>query len=578
MERMRAFREPSFSNAGAAARIEEWQRARFAMHEVLAMPNDSEEAQRERDQYIVRLFDGLVASAQQVLEETAAATRSGFFDSRAPDVGEVQRVRVVIGGELVVVPVMGGLDPSAWRRGQLLEITAGESSVVSDAYPDPPQWGEVLNVVRVLPPSATGEHWVEVEEKVGERRRRVQLSDYVVGTPINTGDSVRVHGWYVYERVADAGARRTEFLEEVRYFPDGSTRFEHIKGQERAVRTVRMTLDRLVDPEAYPGAELVGASIRALLGPPGCGKTMLFCAAGNYLVERLGPKAVQIFYVRASALRNMYVGNSEANARALFDEAIKAHQRDGTVTLICFEEAESTMLDRTGFDNSGGVNRGVVGTLLSYLSGADPLKGVAVFCLSNHEALLDSGMIRAGRLGGTKRVSFGRLGPEAFRSIIAERLGNGAARFTSGPAAEHLEALDSALQVPFGTCMVGHDKIEILGQHLTSGAAATDCLEGAADLLHEHLYAMREKNGSTPFNTVSAGMLYHGALRSLNGILASHAGRENVLRARDLFSGGLVKEADAKSLTEVHAFPLERLPVPDQYDLTPMLELEGCEG
>jgi hypothetical protein len=274
----------------------------------------------------------------------------------------------------------------------------------------------------------------------------------------------------------------------------------------------------------------------------------------------------------------MYVGNSEANARALFDEAIKSYRRNGTITLICFEEAESTMLDRSGYDNTGGTNRGVVGTLLSYLSGADPLPGVAVFCLSNHESLFDSGMIRAGRLGGAKRVPMDRLGPEAFRSIVVDRLGNGAARFTCGSPAEHLEALDAALQVPFGTCMVGHDKIEILGKHLTSGAAATDCLEGAADLLHEHLYAVRERHGSTPFAAVNAGMLYHGALRSLSGILASHAGRENVLRARDLFAGGLVREADAKSLTEVQAFPLDRLPVPDQYDLTPMLELERCEA
>ncbi len=83
--------------------------------------------------------------------------------------------------------------------------------------------------------------------------------------------------------------------------------------------------------------QLVGGQARAfslcLYGPPGTGKT----AFARYLASRLG---LQIIQVRASDILGMYVGQSEKNIAAAFEEAREAG------ALLVFDEADSLLLDR----------------------------------------------------------------------------------------------------------------------------------------------------------------------------------------------------------------------------------------
>lgn len=85
------------------------------------------------------------------------------------------------------------------------------------------------------------------------------------------------------------------------------------------------------------GDQLVGGQARAfslcLYGPPGTGKS----AFVRYLAGRLG---LQVLQIRASDILGMYVGQSEKNIAAAFEEARE------TGTMLVFDEADSLLWDR----------------------------------------------------------------------------------------------------------------------------------------------------------------------------------------------------------------------------------------
>lgn len=85
------------------------------------------------------------------------------------------------------------------------------------------------------------------------------------------------------------------------------------------------------------GDQLVGGQARAfslcLYGPPGTGKS----AFARYLAGRLG---LQVLQMRASDILGMYVGQSEKNIAAAFEEARE------TGTMLIFDEADSLLWDR----------------------------------------------------------------------------------------------------------------------------------------------------------------------------------------------------------------------------------------
>ncbi len=85
------------------------------------------------------------------------------------------------------------------------------------------------------------------------------------------------------------------------------------------------------------GDQLVGGQARAFslcpYGPPGTGKS----AFARYLAGRLG---IQVLQIRASDILGMYVGQSEKNIAAAFEEAREMG------AMLVFDEADSLLWDR----------------------------------------------------------------------------------------------------------------------------------------------------------------------------------------------------------------------------------------
>ncbi|EXJ88437.1 hypothetical protein A1O1_05367 [Capronia coronata CBS 617.96] len=135
-------------------------------------------------------------------------------------------------------------------------------------------------------------------------------------------------------------------------------------------------------------------------GPPGTGKTLLAKAIATEF-------SLNFFSVKGPELLNMYIGESEANVRRVFQRA-----RDARPCVVFFDELDSVAPKRGNQGDSGGVMDRIVSQLLAELDGmstgggsddsADDSSpsnagGVFVIGATNRPDLLDPALLRPGR-------------------------------------------------------------------------------------------------------------------------------------------------------------------------------------
>lgn len=125
-----------------------------------------------------------------------------------------------------------------------------------------------------------------------------------------------------------------------------------------------------------------------LYGPPGTGKTLLAKAVATSF-------SLNFFSVKGPELLNMYIGESEANVRKVFQRA-----RDAKPCVIFFDELDSVAPKRGNLGDSGGVMDRIVSQLLAELDGMSSGQGgadVFVIGATNRPDLLDPALLRPGR-------------------------------------------------------------------------------------------------------------------------------------------------------------------------------------
>jgi len=122
-----------------------------------------------------------------------------------------------------------------------------------------------------------------------------------------------------------------------------------------------------------------------LVGPPGCGKTMLVHAAAN---ETKG--LLRFLTVKGPELLSKYIGASEAGVRQVFERAAAA-----APSVIFFDEIEA-LAPRRGADSTGVTDR-VVNQMLCYLDGVEDRGRVYVVAATGRPDLVDAALLRPGR-------------------------------------------------------------------------------------------------------------------------------------------------------------------------------------
>ena len=135
-----------------------------------------------------------------------------------------------------------------------------------------------------------------------------------------------------------------------------------------------------------------------LAGPPGTGKTLLARACATALAKIHGKSALESGFIPCAGpeILNMFVGNSEAAIRLLFESARRHEKEHGYPAVIFFDEIDS-LAQKRGASRLEGVEKTVVPQLLAEMDGLEA-SNVLVLMATNRPGLLDPALLRDGRL------------------------------------------------------------------------------------------------------------------------------------------------------------------------------------
>jgi peroxin-6 len=155
--------------------------------------------------------------------------------------------------------------------------------------------------------------------------------------------------------------------------------------KDAVMETIQLPLAR---PELFAKGMKKRSGI-LFYGPPGTGKTLLAKAIATEF-------SLNFFSVKGPELLNMYIGESEANVRRVFQRA-----RDARPCVVFFDELDSVAPKRGNQGDSGGVMDRIVSQLLAELDGMsdgqEGAGGVFVIGATNRPDLLDQALLRPGR-------------------------------------------------------------------------------------------------------------------------------------------------------------------------------------
>jgi peroxin-6 len=127
--------------------------------------------------------------------------------------------------------------------------------------------------------------------------------------------------------------------------------------------------------------------------------------------------------VKGPELLGSYVGESEANVRAVFQSAREAAEQNAPVyaSILFFDELDSLAPKRGGVGDGGGVMERVVATLLAELDTGAPSKSrIFVIGATNRPDLLDPSLLRPGRLDRTVYLGMSTDEDERARILAAQ--------------------------------------------------------------------------------------------------------------------------------------------------------------
>ena len=171
--------------------------------------------------------------------------------------------------------------------------------------------------------------------------------------------------------------------------------FNDVAGVDEAKEELKEVIEFLKDPKRF---QKLGGKIPKgvlLVGPPGCGKTLIAKAVA-------GEAVVPFFSISGSDFVEMFVGVGASRVRDLFDQGRKAGKLSGKGAIIFIDEIDA--VGRLRFSGIGGGHderEQTLNALLVEMDGFDTQQGLILIAATNRPDTLDPALLRPGRFDRT---------------------------------------------------------------------------------------------------------------------------------------------------------------------------------
>lgn len=258
-------------------------------------------------------------------------------------------------------------------KGQFIEGKISDRNIVQTFAPDDPELIKILreNNVEIEAHPETSSWWVSI---VGG----VLPIIIFVGIWIYLLRKMQISG----NKALSFGKSRAKMTSPQKV----KVTFNDVAGAEEAKEELQEIIQFLKTPQKF---QKMGAKIPKgvlLVGPPGCGKTLLARAVA-------GEAAVPFFNISGSDFVEMFVGVGASRVRDLFEQG-----RRNAPCIIFIDE-----LDAVGRQRFAGIGGGhdekeqTLNQLLVELDGFSPREGIIVMAATNRPDVLDMALLRSGR-------------------------------------------------------------------------------------------------------------------------------------------------------------------------------------